>query len=215
MTDRNLSAGMVTEVQAAKLQPFLLFEGEFASAAFLRLWTGIGDLSWNGKTWTGGGQLLEISPIGETTNIEALGFSVKASGMLSINVSIALQSLRQGKPGKVWIGAFDTSTGAIVADPYLVQQGKFDIATIDDDGSKCTITASYESRLIELLKPHDRRYTHEDQRIDYPADKGFQFVPSLQDRVLIWGGPGAASSPVATPSHYVSPYEVNNERAGD
>lgn len=197
MTDRNLTAGMVTQVQAAKLQPFLLFEGEFADSAFLRLWTGVGDLSWNGYTWTGGGQLIQISPVGESTNIEALGFTATVSGMPSVNISIALQSLRQGKPGKVWLGVFDQTTGEIVPDPYLVQEGKFDVAVIDDDGDKCTIAASYESRLVELLKPRDRRYTHEDQRLDYLSDKGFQFVPSLQDRVLIWGGPGASSSPVA------------------
>ena len=42
-------------------------------------------------------------------------------------------------------------------------------------------------RLIDLDRSRARRFTSEDQKIDYPDDKGLEMVASLQDTVIIWG----------------------------
>lgn len=110
MTTRPLSSALATEIQQPVVRPVLLYEGEFASPgsetpSFLRLWSGVGDLSWDGKTWTGAGHLLGLSPLGENTELRAEGFTVSLAGMTTEAVSRALQEVRQGKPGKLWIGA--------------------------------------------------------------------------------------------------------------
>lgn len=193
MAGRELTADMLTAIAARKVLPAMFYEGEFVASgspseeqAFLRLWTGIGQIDWDGKTWTGGGELLKISAIDETRDLQARGFSITLSGMPSDLIAVALNNVRQGKPGTLWLGFFN-SAGALVADPYQLQRGKFDISIIDDDGVTCTIGAQYESRLIDLERPRKRFYTQEDQRLDYPADEGFAFVPSLQDMVIRWG----------------------------
>lgn len=190
MAERGLTAPMLAAIAARTVRPALFYEGEFVDGSenpeFLRLWTGVGDLSWNGYTWTGGGNLLGISALEETTDLKAVGFSVTLSGMPSSLVSLALGNVRQGKPGKLWLGLFD-SAGALLADPYQLKRGRFDIAPIEDDGETCTISAQYEDRLIDLERPRDRRYTHEDQQLDYPGDLGFEYVPSLQDMDIPWG----------------------------
>lgn len=405
MTARAFTTAFDSAIQAATLRPVLFYEGEFASSSFLRLWSGFGDISWNGYTWTGGGNLLGISPLEERGDVKAQGFTVTLSGMPSSIVSLALASLRQGKPGKLWLGLienpphfafpgtvnnelntvdapanritgdialvtrvraqtpasqawlvgksrpslarayefyftsarklrgvfsngpnidstvalpiadwqyvyvaisrvsatgtvkfhysvdgvawtqlgadvagaagaitnvnqrvsvgetadnnqnlfanvysaqiydgippmlggsgsatpavnmnpadyvsgtkFTSSTsgetwtisgsgvtfgygpeGNLIADPYQLRNGKLDISVIDDDGETATIAMQYEDRLIDLDRARERRYTSEDQAIDYPTDLGFEFVPSLQDAQIIWGGPGAAASPV-------------------
>ena len=401
MTERSLTAGLKSAIQAPVVRPVLIYEGEFANAAFVRLWTGIGPLAFNGETFTGGGQLLGISPIGENVELRAEGFQVRLSGMPTDKISLALQSLRQGKPGKLWLGAmreeaylelpgvagnyastpdnaafafpgdvewemwwaledwtpadlnalaaqfhaqdpgnggswriyinasgrvqlsftrdnstfqnpqstvsptvqnnellglkiiydndqevtfltadnidnpnwvqlgapvsitgsgalfdsaFDIELGArnsgetnpangrlhkfimrngidgpivskfdplrfksgeltavmetgetwtvhqsgspaarivpagdvLIADPYLLQQGKLDIGIIEDNGETCTIAVTYEGRLIDLERPRESRYTHEDQQRFFPGDKGFDQVEALQDRELTW-----------------------------
>ena len=50
-----------------------------------------------------------------------------------------------------------------------------------------TISVSAESRLAAWDRPNVRRYNHEDQQIDYPGDKFFEFVPQMVDRLLVWG----------------------------
>jgi hypothetical protein len=53
---RNLTAGMITEVQAENVRPILLFEGVMESGT-VYYWTGYGNLSWNAQTWVGTGTL--------------------------------------------------------------------------------------------------------------------------------------------------------------
>lgn len=204
MTARDLTSGMLTAISAAVFRPAILVEIDlYASGSpdtqYLRLWTGVGSLSWDGKTWTGAGKLLSFTPIEESADIRAIGFEVQFSGLTSGDAALALQTGRQGRTGRIWLAGLD-ATGAVIADPYQLTGGRFDTFLLNDDGKIATVGARYEGALIDLERPRERRYTHEDQQIDYPGDLGFEFVNALQDMQLIWGGPGAAASPVAQPS---------------
>jgi hypothetical protein len=88
--------------------------------------------------------------------------------------------------GRVWFG-FTTKQGQIIADPFEAFRGRLDKPNVKDTGEALEITISYESRLIELLRSKDRRYTHEDQQIRSPGDKGFEFVSTLQDTTIALG----------------------------
>lgn len=101
---RNLTAGMQTEVAAPLLRPVIFLESEFASGT-LRLWTGQGQIDWNGQTWTGGGQLLGISEITETADVRAVGITVSLSGMPASVLSAVLGQARQGLPLTIYVGA--------------------------------------------------------------------------------------------------------------
>ena len=35
--------------------------------------------------------------------------------------------------------------------------------------------------------PRVRRYTLEDQKLNFPNDKGLEFIPSLQNKDITWG----------------------------
>lgn len=185
MAERNLSAGMLAALSAPVVRPALLYEGEFEGGQ-LRLFTGTGQIEWDGKTWFGGGEFLSITSIEETREMRAIGFTVGISGLKASNLSVALQSMRQGKPGRLWLACFDAA-GALVADPYQLRRGRFDVAPIRRSGGDLTIEARYEDRRIDIEKPRERRYTHEDQQIDHAGDTGFRFVPNLQDAEFIWG----------------------------
>ena len=191
MSSRDLTADMLTGIAAGTVRPAIFYEGTFADTGsppapeMLRLFTGIGTIDWDGYTWTGGGDLLAFSAIKEAADVQAVGFSVTMSGLPSAKIDLALNSIRQGLPGKLWLGLFDAA-GALIADPYMLRRGKFDIAVIDRSGDTCTIQAQYEDRLIDLERPRARRYTSADQQRDYPADLGFDFVPSLQDMEILW-----------------------------
>lgn len=182
---RDLAAGLLAEVTAASLRPALFYEGVFASGT-VRLWSGVGSITWNSQTWTGAGNLIGVSQITETVDARAVGIVAQLAGMSTEIVQLALAQSRQGAAGKVWIGAIDAA-GAVVADPFLAFSGRLDVPSIEDGGDSATIQISYESRLVDLERPRERRYTDEDQRIDYPSDQGFAFVPYLQDAEFLWG----------------------------
>jgi hypothetical protein len=118
--------------------------------------------------------------------------------MPSTSIAVALTNLQQGKPGRVWLGLF-TPDWQIIDDPYELQAGGLDVMPIDEGGDTCTISVRYESEFADLDRARDRRLTHEDQQIDHAGDTGFRYMQKLQDASLIWGGAGAAASPLATP----------------
>lgn len=185
MSSRELSVNVLAELAAGKFSPVHLFEAEFVTG-WLRLWTGLGPIAWNGQTWTGAGNLVGVSAITETSDSRAVGITISLSGMPSSLIALALTEARQGKIGRVYLG-FINAAGAVIADPYKSFEGRLDVPEIADQGDTCTISISYESRLIDLERPRERRYTGEDQRLDYPTDRGFDNVPGLQDAVILWG----------------------------
>lgn len=185
MAARGLTAGVAAAIAAGTVRPALFYEGEYQGGT-LRLWSGIGPIVWNSLTWVGAGTLASVSPLEETRQTTAVGFTVSLSGMSSALVAIALASVRQGRPGTLWLGFFDAA-GALIPDPYQLQRGRLDVSVVEDNGETCTISVQYESRLVDLERPRSRRYTAEDQAIDYPADLGFDAVPGLQDAVIVWG----------------------------
>ena len=43
------------------------------------------------------------------------------------------------------------------------------------------------------LGSRQRRYTSEDQKIDYPNDKGLEFVAEIAEKEIVWGRSQAGS----------------------
>lgn len=187
---RSLTAGVVTEVTGDSLAPILLVKLEFDSGD-LNLWTGIGDLVFDGDTYTGAGDLLAFSPIEETDELKAVGLTATLSGIPSSLISIALAEDYMGRPVSVWFGVLSGDPPALVADPVKVFAGLIDTMPIEDAGETATIQVTMENRLARLEESRARRYTPEDQAIDYPGDLGLDFVVALNDgREIVWGRPG-------------------------
>lgn len=167
------------------VRPVLLFEGEFASGT-VRLWTGFGDLSWDGKTWNGGGALLGVSPMEEVSGVVAAGATVSLSGIPLDLIQIVIEEARQGLPGRAWLGLLNDA-GQVIADPAQLFVGRLDVPGIDADGATAIISVSYENRLIDMDRPRQFRYTDQSQRALFPNDAGFNFVTSLQEAEIVWG----------------------------
>lgn len=183
---RDLTASFISSLDATEKAPILFFEGEFVSGT-LRLWSGIGDLSWNGYTWQGAGVLSGgLSVVEETTDIKASGIQVWLSGVESAALSLVLGDVAQGAAGTIWWG-FLNDDGTVVADPTISFKGKIDVPSVEDRGSTGKITITYESHLIDLERPREHRYTAESQAIFYAADQGFEYVPALQEWNETWG----------------------------
>lgn len=181
---RDLTAAMQTEVGKTEVAPFLLFEGDFISGT-VRAWSGYGNLTWRGVSWTGTGTLLAVSNVTETNETSANGITVTLSGIPSELISLALSEVKQGASGKVYLGMLDGQI--VINDPILLFSGKLDIPSITDEGEFAEISITYENRLIDLERPRIRRYTPEDQRQLFPDDAGMDFVPSIQERKVVWG----------------------------
>jgi hypothetical protein len=186
---RSITSGFRTEATAGYCRPIFFFEGVFANGT-VRLWSGFGDFSWNSQTWAGAGDFAGFSAIQETTDVRAVGVEFSLSGVPSTLVEIALAECRTGNAMKLWVGFLSTADGSLVADPYLTFLGRMDVPTIQEGADAATVVITAENRLVDLERSRERRYTLEDQKIDYPTDTGLRYVPSLQDQSIVWGRTG-------------------------
>jgi hypothetical protein len=219
---RDLSGGVTTNLENDVIYPFFAVELNFDDGTFeavdgtvhdrvLRLWTGNGALVYNGHTYYGTGNMLDISSVEETTQMAVKGASLTLSGVPSEVISLALSEPYQGRTCNIYFGLFQrgfildedsTQTSQI----YILQQdggriyleenktslteiftGYMDQMNIQEGPESSTIELNVENRLIDLERPRVGRFTSEYQKSIYPEDKGFDFVESLQTQQLHWG----------------------------
>ena len=183
---RGLTTALNNQFIASSLNPFMAvsldFEGDPINA-----WVGKGTITFGGVDYFGIGNLLSISPIEETQETKATTCQIALSGIPADLISAALNTNYQGRTGIVYLGALDSSR-AVVADPYAIFSGLMDVVSINENQEVHTIGVQLESRLISMQRAKTRRFTKEDQQIDFPDDKGLNNLAKLQDNKIQWGG---------------------------
>jgi hypothetical protein len=186
---RNLTELVRQAVGAKRLAPAFLCRMDFASGP-LRVWSGAGDLEWNGDTFTGVGSYGGVSAVEETKKASANGIELSLSGVPSNLVNLAMADHYRGRRIRLWMALFDTDGGgqfAMMDNPIQIFGGRMDTMRISDSGDTSRIVVSCESRLIDMERPRERRYADADQQELYPGDRGFEYVASLADKEVLWG----------------------------
>lgn len=186
---RSITTAFKNAIVDQVVRPLLACELEFSTGT-LRFWNGYGDLTMtaggSSNTFTGLGDLMNVSAISESDQIEAIGASLSLTGIKSSLISAALSANYTNRNASIFLGLFDTSK-SVIADVYTLFKGKMDIMKIDEGPESATIVLNLENRLIALDRARNRRYTHEDQQLSFSGDLGFEFIPDLQDKEIIWG----------------------------
>lgn len=161
------------------------------------------------KTWAGGGELLEISTITETTTLQANGVTVRMSGIDNAILTEALSNiiypnsicnvLYAPYQIKVQENITTGSSGISVTDdanPPLFFSGLLDTMQVVDSGSSATITLNLESKLSTFDRSKPNRFTYENQKNRSTAgyiysvidkDHALSHVTEVQRKVLKWG----------------------------
>ena len=185
---RTLTSGITTKLGNKELYPFYAVRLNFDSGSQY-LWTGIGSITIDSNTYTGLGHFLEISQIQESQDISAKNLSLTLSGIPSNLLALALTDPYQGRTCTVYLG-FMTSWESPDTNPDTIKvfHGYMDQLNINEGPEVSTIVMNIENRLIDLQRAKVRRYTSQNQQIRFPNDKAFDFVESMQDQQLVWGG---------------------------
>jgi hypothetical protein len=182
---RNLTTAMKTALAGVVVRPVLLVQQEFRGTT-INIWTGLGPLVWDGKTWLGVGDLLAVSELEENSDVSAKGMTISLKGVKSSDISLALAGMARNKPGKIWLALLDAS-GSVIANPKIMFSGKLDTCTVEDGADTCTISIALESELIDLERPREVRLTDQEQQKRFPGDRGLENIAALQDANIPWG----------------------------
>lgn len=192
------------------VQPYLAAYMDFASGSNnvsvpVRLWTGnydknIPDDFSGDQTYTGVGTFGGISAISETTEVAAKNFEISLSGIDTTYVSLSMESAYRGRTVAVYLLLFNTDLSSY--EKIMIFRGRMDQMTIDENGETSTIKLQCESRLVDMNRQRDIRYTDEAQRnleAQYgvtpanPVDLGLEFVAGMANKSIYWGNSAPAS----------------------
>lgn len=212
MTFRSIPQEVIDAASKEVVRPFFAVDLEFDSPNELHFWSGYGDLVRGGVTYTGAGELLQISEIRESSDIASNGATITLSGIPSELITLALDEPYQGRVCRIWLGVIDfdlalPSNLLIDTGDYLLLDsdtqldltsqgpsaffelftGYMDQMNIEDGPSTATIAVSIENKLIDLERPRVRRYTDNNQKSRFPGDLAFEFVTRIQSESLTWG----------------------------
>lgn len=176
---------MLAAIQAKELRPAYLLEANFATGP-VYLWTGTGTLAWNSQNWLGIGNLGSVSPIEEGGDVMARGLTLGLSVFNSTFLPAVMNEFKTGLPVILYFALF-TVANVLIPDPFTAFSGRMDKPTIEVGGATASLSINCENRLIDLKIAPDRRWTPQDQKIDFPADGFFDFVYSIQDKTIYFG----------------------------
>ena len=177
---RNISETLYSALTGPNVELYNAIFLDLASGP-LRLWSGFGDRTINGQTYTGSGSLLQISQISENSELNATGMQLTLSGMNQTLISAALQENYQGRQAQVFLGEIS------VADVVTSFDGLMDVMTITHNSEDVVVELTLESKLITLQRPNARRYTQANHALRHPNDTFFDFTASLTDKQIAWG----------------------------
>ena len=183
---RSLSPQMASDIRASELEIYLAVEMFFSDTNVTRAWSGLGTINIGGNPYTGVGDLGQIGPITETTELKNTGVTIGLSGIPLTAISNALLQDYQGRPCNIYIGTGNAASQTINT-PYKIFGGQIDTMQIEETAETATISVKVESRLLEFNRPKETLYTDADQQDRYPGDRFFEYVPSLQEKEILWG----------------------------
>lgn len=175
-----------TEADKKHCLMFLAVDFDFPSG-HVRLWSGLGDITINGNTYLGVGNLGRVSMPSETVTLTA---EKKTFQLSNVDPSwIAESDLEDsfGRSVTEYFGFLNTETRALIADPEINWEGRIDSAR-RIDGVEPIVEINAEHRHVLLERADGWRYTHEHQQQFFSGDSGFNLVPSLELKEVLWGG---------------------------
>ncbi len=177
-----------TESLRAKYFPFLAVDFDFPSGHY-RFWTGAGDITLNGQTYLGVGDLVKIESESETIE---LGPQRKKYTLSNVDPTSVDEDDIDGSFGRSvteYLGFLNPETKQLIANPEISWEGRID-SFRRVDGPNPIIEVSAEHKMALMDRADGWRYTDEHQQEFFPGagDTGYNQVPKLPLKKVIWGG---------------------------
>ncbi|PCJ17488.1 MAG: hypothetical protein COB02_13795 [Candidatus Cloacimonadota bacterium] len=176
----------ISDIVNQDVNRFIILVDLYYDLETVSFWSGIGDFLYNGVTYQGTGNLGSISPIKETDGIVANGIEISLSGIDPSSIQRTLNEPHRERKVIVQLG-FLSELNTWELEPFIVFQGRMDKPNIENSVDSSTIRIKCENRLIDMKRSKILRFTHEDQRVKYPNDLGFEFISSSVEKQIKWG----------------------------
>ncbi len=180
---RTTDVQLLSTIQAEKLDwAYMLalhFEGDP-----VYVWSGSGDLTWDGKTWIGTGDVGSLSGVSETDAMSNTVIEATLSHLEPEHLQEIINFDPVGRSFDLHLAFFENDQRS----PYKVltlTAGVVDGISVVD-GQVGMIKLKLVSEMALMRRFHLFRMDDQHQQYLFPGDKGCEYVTSL-DEEIIWG----------------------------
>jgi hypothetical protein len=189
MVTRGVDPDLLAAI-AAPFHPVMLVQVDWPGG-MVRVHSGLGDLTWNGHTWTGVGTKGEVRLPQEGTGLAADDGLLRIGG-LPDEIDAYLDADVRGRAVDVWFGATTVRAGTVlVSDPVQVftgyVDGLSDETAVEGKDLQRTINVSLGSGPPQRSRAN-AVHSYEDQIAAYPGDTGFRWAKAANAAAgtLVW-----------------------------
>lgn len=179
---RSLDAATETALQAGAVSWALMAEFELSDLESVCVWTGVGELVYDGKTFLGVGDFGGVSKVSEHADgtLDAVSYTLSGveNEIIDTLISEMLDANIEGRAARLWLAAFDPDM-AIIGAPVLLRNDLMnDLSTVDEAGqSLARLEASPPGVSRGVASP--RVYSDLDQQAEYPGDDFFKNIETV------------------------------------
>lgn len=172
---------------------------EIGAASPIRVWSGYGPLTFDGRTFDPVGDRGLVQVAGGALGAAAQAITLTLSGIEPDVLALLDASEVSGAPCILWRLIFDSS-GTTLLGYNIWARGRLDTLTVDEEiGGTSTITASLETPARGLGRRGARQRSDADQRLIDAADGFFKNTAFAAKKTLYWGGRKPSTAAEALP----------------
>jgi len=186
MSERGLSSALQAAADSDHVR-LLMFVKLGLDSGTLYLHNGVGSLTWGSNAWLGVGDFGGISSIEESDQISPFEVTLTLSGLDQDMMDEVMLENYFLRPVSIYMGALNTATGALLADPDEIWSGFMDSASVTL-GEENAIMLTCESEFALFDKSNDSAFSDADLQSKFAGDLFFEFLPSMADAVVVWRG---------------------------
>lgn len=148
------------------------------------LWSGTGEIEWDGNTYLGRGALGGWGQVqsGSTLQISdrtltLRGIDPEQTQFLSANV--------RNRIAQLYLGC--VVDGVVVPDPYLIEEVDMDSQSLPiDERGRMSVQITAYAGLTTLQRAQNKAWSSEEAKSVYPDEIGFDLIPQLQNKETKW-----------------------------
>lgn len=181
---RTIDAALLAALSAETVRRVYLVRLVFDSGTVA--WnTGLRDITYDGVTYLGLGNITSISATKEESGVKASGLTVGINGIDPVVVALMLTEPYINRPAYIHYTLLNDQDQQITGNPVLLFRGTMD-SIQGTQGASASFQVSLKSRLADWERPRKCRYTDAEQQRLHPGDKGFEFVGQMEQAKIIW-----------------------------
>lgn len=189
MADREMSAGVLAELERDRNEPVHLFAAELDSGTFY-FTDSYRSIVWDGITYQATGELIGFDGIRETADAQVTTVTGRLSGVTQLQLAAFLTDDYIGRSLRIYKAMLNSDGTAM--EPTLIFDGRMHGWATEENPKPnegtCTIAIAATSHFGDFERKPGRRTNTNVQEIHFAGDKFFDFCSQIPaQRQSVWG----------------------------